>query len=90
MRGDVTSTEERPGEDTEALQHHIAHLTGLKKSTLYDYRSYLKNDIAPVLGDLPLKALTREDIANWVRAMEEKGHIREDDLEQARILVLSA
>jgi hypothetical protein len=29
----------------EWIEHHINHLTGLRKSTLYDYRSYLKNDI---------------------------------------------
>jgi hypothetical protein len=29
----------------EWIQHHIEHLTGLRKSTLCDYRSNLKNDI---------------------------------------------
>jgi hypothetical protein len=38
----------------EWIEHHINHLTGLRKSTLYDYRSYLKNDINELLGDLPL------------------------------------
>jgi hypothetical protein len=38
----------------EWIEHHIDHLTGLRKSTLYDYRSYLKNDIGEHLGDLPL------------------------------------
>src|ERR1700675_5022943 len=28
------------------IEHHIEHLTGLRKSTAYDYRSYLKNDVA--------------------------------------------
>jgi integrase len=58
---------------SEWMQHHIDHLTGLKKSTLYDYRSYLRNDIGPALGDLPLKSLTRDDIALWVNAMAETG-----------------
>jgi hypothetical protein len=31
------------------IEHHINHLTGLRKSTLYDYRSYLKNDIDAAL-----------------------------------------
>jgi hypothetical protein len=35
----------------EWLDHHIAHLTGLWKSTLYDYTSYAQNDIVPVLGE---------------------------------------
>src|ERR1700742_988140 len=29
----------------ESIEHHIEHLTGLRKSTAHDYRSYLKNDI---------------------------------------------
>jgi hypothetical protein len=31
----------------EWLDYYIAHLTGLRKSTLYDYKSYVKNDIVP-------------------------------------------
>jgi Phage integrase, N-terminal SAM-like domain len=50
----------------EWVEHHIEHLTGLRKSTLYDYRSYLKNDIDEALGDLPLQALSRDDIARWM------------------------
>ena len=49
--------------------HHIAHLTGLRKSTLYDCRAYAKNDIVPILGELPLIALSRDDIAQWMQAM---------------------
>jgi hypothetical protein len=33
----------------ESIEHHINHLTELRKSTLYDYRSYLKNDIDELL-----------------------------------------
>lgn len=57
----------------EWLQHYIEHLTGLKKSTLYDYNSYLKNDIGPALGVLPLQSLTRDDVARWVNSMAAKG-----------------
>jgi len=32
------------------IEHHISHLTGLRMSTLYDYRSYLKNDIDEAAG----------------------------------------
>jgi integrase len=55
------------------LEHHIAHLTGLRKSTLYDYKAYVRNDVAPVLGDLPLTALTRDDIARWMQELTAKG-----------------
>lgn len=58
---------------TEWIQHYIDHLTGLKKSTLYDYRSYLKNDIGPTLGALPLQSIARDDVAAWVNAMAENG-----------------
>jgi integrase len=57
----------------EWIQHHIDHLTGLRKSTLYDYRSYLDNDIAEPLGGLPLISLSRDDIAKWIHSLAESG-----------------
>lgn len=57
----------------EWIEHHIDHLTGLRKSTLWDYQSYLKNDIGPALGDLPLTGLTREHIAKWTQDLAEAG-----------------
>jgi integrase len=57
----------------EWLEHHIEHLTGVRKSTLYDYRAYAKNDIVPTLGELPLIVLSGDDIARWVQFMAEKG-----------------
>jgi integrase len=53
----------------EWIDHHINHLTGLSKSTLYDYRAYLRNDIDEPLGDLPLTALSRDDIARWMQSL---------------------
>jgi hypothetical protein len=53
------------------IEHHISHLTGLRKSTLYDYRSYLKNDIDEALGELPLQTLSRDDIARWMQHLSE-------------------
>jgi len=57
----------------EWIEHHIEHLTGLRKSTLWDYQSYLRKDIGPVLGGLPLNGLTREHIAKWTQAMADGG-----------------
>ncbi|WP_342342594.1 tyrosine-type recombinase/integrase [Mycobacterium asiaticum] len=57
----------------EWISHHIDHLTGVEPATVRRYRSYLANDIAPVLGVMPLAALSREDIALWVNAMQEEG-----------------
>jgi hypothetical protein len=54
-------------------EYYIDHLPGLRKSTLYDYRAYLKNDIAPALGALPPTALSRGDVARWTQAMSESG-----------------
>lgn len=57
----------------EWVNHHIAHLTGVAKSTVYDYRSYLKNDIGPAIGDVPLSGLTSDHIAVWVQLLVENG-----------------
>jgi hypothetical protein len=55
------------------IEHHTEHLTGLHKSTQSAYRSYLKNDICEPLGDLPLAALSREDVAKWMLGLFEMG-----------------
>jgi hypothetical protein len=57
----------------EWIEHHISHLTGLRKSTLHDYRSYLKNDIDEALGDLPLATLSRDDVARWMQNLSGGG-----------------
>lgn len=57
----------------EWIEHHIAHLTGLRKSTLWDYQSYLREDIGPSLGDLPLTGLTRDHIAKWTQHLADSG-----------------
>jgi integrase len=57
----------------EWLDHYIAHLTGLRKSTIYDYTSYATNDIQPVLGGLPLSSLTSDDVASWMQSLVDQG-----------------
>jgi integrase len=52
------------------LTRHIDQLTGVEQGTIDKYRSYLKNDIAPVIGSIPLEKLTEEDIAAWVKHLE--------------------
>jgi len=52
------------------LEHYIDHLTGVEQKTIDDYRRYAHADIGPVLGDIPLAALTQEDVARWVTHME--------------------
>ena len=55
------------------LNSHIDHLTGVRQATLEQYRGYVKNDIGPVLGALPLAELGEHDVALWVQALEESG-----------------
>ncbi|WP_458317165.1 tyrosine-type recombinase/integrase [Mycolicibacterium brisbanense] len=55
------------------VRHHIDHLTGVEQYTLDKYNEYLRNDITPHLGAIPLAALKSEDIAGWVKWMETHG-----------------
>jgi integrase len=57
----------------EWIKHHIDHLTGVELRTLEDYRRYLKNDIGPAFGDIPLSGLTGDDVARWVQGMWDDG-----------------
>lgn len=52
------------------LNSHIDHLTGVEQYTLDKYRAYVRNDIGPVLGEIPLTELTENDIALWVQGMQ--------------------
>lgn len=57
----------------EWIDHYISSRTGVTKATLYDYRSYLRNDIALTIGLIPLAQLSRDDIAGWVQGLVDKG-----------------
>jgi integrase len=58
---------------TQYLTKHIDHLTGVEPGTIARYRAYVKNDIGPAIGDIPLTALSRDDIARWIAAQEAAG-----------------
>ncbi|GAS86721.1 tyrosine-type recombinase/integrase [Mycolicibacterium brisbanense] len=58
---------------TEYLEQHIDSLSGVERRTITDYRRYLRNDISPVFGALPLGKLTRVDVAAWVNTMHADG-----------------
>jgi hypothetical protein len=45
------------------ITHYIDHLTGVQKSTIYDYGTYLRKNIAPTLGPIPLVALEADDLS---------------------------
>jgi integrase len=57
----------------EWADHYIATRSGVTKSTLYDYRAYLRNDIRPTIGQIPLELLTYADVAGWVELMSKAG-----------------
>lgn len=54
----------------EFLTAHVDHLTGVEPGTTKRYRAYIRNDLDGI-GDIPLRALTREDVARWVNAMSQ-------------------
>lgn len=51
------------------LTRHVDHLTGVRKATVEAYRGYIRNDIGPVLGNIPLTELGEHDVALWVQAL---------------------
>jgi hypothetical protein len=54
----------------QGVGRHIHNLTGVDANTIGKYPAYLRNDIAAPLGALPLTALKREHIAQWVLATQ--------------------
>jgi integrase len=55
------------------LTHYIDHLTGVDQGTTEKYRAYVRNDIEPILGSIPLIALGRDDVAKWMQWLQEFG-----------------
>lgn len=55
------------------VKHYIDHLTGIDKRTIDDYRGYLRKDIGPALGAIPLAELSRDDVGLWVQSMQDAG-----------------
>lgn len=56
----------------EWLRTYIDSRTGVTKTCIADYNAYLRNDIAPAFGQVPLDTLTPADIAKWVQGMAER------------------
>ncbi|ANW63971.1 integrase [Mycobacterium sp. djl-10] len=55
------------------LTQYIKTRTGVVKSTIYDYESYLRNDIDEPIGAVPIDLLTRDDVAAWVQGLADRG-----------------
>lgn len=55
------------------LKRHIEHLTGVDAATRQQYERYAANDINPVLGLIPLTALTPDDVSAWMNGMRKRN-----------------
>ena len=55
------------------VEHHIDHLTGVTDGTREDYRRHAARNIYPTLADVPINALTRDDIAKWINGLQRQG-----------------
>ncbi|OBA63662.1 tyrosine-type recombinase/integrase [Gordonia sp. 852002-10350_SCH5691597] len=58
---------------TQWCTSHIETLTGIEEATRDRYRAYVKNDIAPTIGAMPLEAVTDVTVARWVNDMDGAG-----------------
>jgi integrase len=57
---------------TQWLNQYIDNLTGIEPETAKKYRSYVANDLG-VLADIPLVALTPDDMSGWVNGMRNRN-----------------
>jgi integrase len=55
------------------VRHYIDH-KNISAGTLAKYRSYLRNDIEPSIGLLPLGAVGRDDVARWIKGLRARGN----------------
>ncbi|HPY26015.1 MAG TPA: hypothetical protein PLK19_17040 [Mycobacterium sp.] len=55
------------------VRRHIDGLTGVERYTLHKYEEYLRNDLAPRFGDLPLIQVDKAMLTEWVRHMQTSG-----------------
>lgn len=58
----------------EWLAHYIDQLTGVEQKSIDDYQRYVRRDINPFFGEMPLTALDSADIGRWVKHLEGTGN----------------
>ena len=58
---------------SEHAAKYIASKSGIEGLTTDHYKMFMRLHIAPVLGDLPLDAVSPETIAGWINAQAEDG-----------------
>jgi integrase len=54
------------------LTQYTDGLTGVQAGTAARYRAYIRNDLGPI-ADIPLTALSRDDIAAWIGGLAGSG-----------------
>jgi integrase len=59
---------------TEWLTAHVDTLSGVEKATPDKYRTYIKRDIAPTIGHMPLNAITEATVARWINELAAQGN----------------
>jgi integrase len=71
---DRAGQEKAPLTAAEWIGQHIDSLSGIEQKTRTEYKRYLTRDIEPTLGQIPLAALNRQHISNWVNSLHAGGN----------------
>lgn len=58
---------------SQAIDRHLAGLSGIEEGTRRDYRRIADRVIGPALGAIPITALHRDDVARWINDQEDAG-----------------
>jgi hypothetical protein len=53
----------------EWLYTHVDNLTGVQPATLARHRTYVRRDVDPVFGSMPVSAVTETTIARWIKQL---------------------
>lgn len=65
----------KPGTPTidEYVDTYLATKSGVEPKTIDHYRMFMRRHISPVMGHMPLDAVSKETIAAWVNGMRDSG-----------------
>lgn len=73
LDAEIKSDPEQMPTVAQQLDRHISGLSGVQTDTIKSYRTIAKQISASTLGHLPIDAVTRDDVARWVREQQESG-----------------
>lgn len=57
----------------ELYLEHLEHVLERKRTTLQDYRGYLRRHLAPFFGDRPLDKVDRARVESYLKAKKQEG-----------------